>query len=52
MIRLNRRAALGGLLAASPIAFAGAAWAQPPVAPTGSRLVPVEEDEIAIKKGK
>lgn len=48
MIQLNRRAALGGLLAASPIAFAGASWAQPPVAPTGSRLIPVEEDEIAI----
>ena len=48
MLQLNRRAALGGLLAASPVALAGAGWAQPPVAPTGSRLVPVEEDEIAI----
>ncbi len=47
-IRLSRRAALGGLISAAPALFAGKAWAQPPVAPTGSRLIPVEEDEIAI----
>lgn len=48
MLNLNRRTALGALLSAAPAAFGAGAFAQPPAAATGSRLVPAEEDEIAI----
>jgi len=45
MADVNRRAALGGLLGAMPAAFAGAAWSQPPLPPTDSRLAPIDESE-------
>jgi predicted aspartyl protease len=52
MLHLNRRMALGALLGAAPVALGASAFAQPPAAPptapTGSRLIPVAEDEIAI----
>lgn len=57
MLYLNRRTALGALLASAPAVIGASAFAQPPVAPpaptppgapTGSRLIPVEEDEIVI----
>ena len=52
MLHLNRRTALGALLGAAPAALDVSAFAQPPAAPatapTGSRLMPVEEDEIVI----
>ena len=46
-MQINRRAAIGGLLCAAPTALAPA-WAQSVVAPTGARLAPVEEGDIAI----
>jgi len=52
MLYLNRRTALGAMLCAAPAALGVSAFAQPPAtppgAPTGSRLIPVAEDEIAI----
>lgn len=54
MLYLNRRTALGAMLGAAPAALGASAFAQPPAtppppgAPTGSRLIPVAEDEIVI----
>lgn len=52
MLYLNRRTALGAMLGAAPAALGASAFGQPPATPqgaaTGSRLIPVEEDEIVI----
>jgi predicted aspartyl protease len=47
MAQLNRRSALGALLAAGP-ALALPAFAQLPVPPTGSRIVPLDDDDGVV----
>ena len=47
MAQLNRRSALGALLAAGP-ALALPAFAQMPVPPTGSRIVPLDDYDAVV----
>lgn len=45
---VNRRTALGALLGAAPAALALPVFAQPPVPPTGTRIITPDSDEVVM----